>query len=364
VDVRTLQRDVKRGPRSVKRKWVALTIAAAVIVVAVAVLFVTEREESASILTAGTVQGPEVNIASVVSGKIIWECCEEGDKIDRDTILVQLENEDLKASVVRAEATVERAKADVTVATSVIESAKANLISAEADVVNAEADVEKAKAELDEAKRDLDRWETLYHKDVVSKATYDSVATKYETALASYSSSKAKLSAAGSKKEAAAAQVKTVENQLISARAALKEAEATLEFNRAKMAETTLRSPISGTIVFKAFEVGETISAGTSIMTVVDLERLFVRVDLEETVIDRVAIDDKAVIWIQGAAHEKYHGRVTEIRQIGEFATQKDVTRGRQDIQTFRVKVALEDTETRLKPGMTVKVEIPVKKAK
>ena len=347
-----------------KRKWVLPSIGAVLVAVALVVLFFTGSRESASILTTGTVKGPEVNIASVVSGKIVWECCQEGDKVDPDTVLVQLENEDLKASVVHAEATVERAKADVTVAASVIESAKANLISTEADVVNAQADVAKAKAERDEAKRELDRWETLYRKDVVSKAAYDSVATKDGTALASYSSSKAKLSVARSKKEAAAAQVKTVENQLISARAVSKEAEATLEFNRAKMAETTLRSPISGTIVFKAFEVGETISAGTSIMTIVDLERLFVRVDLEETVIDRVALDDRAMIWIQGAAHERYHGRVTEIGQIGEFATQKDVTRGRQDIQTFRVKVALEDTGTRLKPGMTVKVEIPAKKAK
>jgi len=57
-----------------------------------------------------------------------------------------------------------------------------------------------------------------------------------------------------------------------------------------------------------------------------------------------------------------FRGKVSEIGRYAEFATQRDVTRGRQDIKTFRVKIKIDDKEGILKPGMTVSVEIPKKK--
>jgi HlyD family secretion protein len=56
-----------------------------------------------------------------------------------------------------------------------------------------------------------------------------------------------------------------------------------------------------------------------------------------------------------------FQGKITEIGRYAEFATQRDVIRGRQDIKTFRVKVRVDDPERLLKPGMTVEVEIPKK---
>jgi hypothetical protein len=57
-----------------------------------------------------------------------------------------------------------------------------------------------------------------------------------------------------------------------------------------------------------------------------------------------------------------FKGKVSELGRYAEFATQRDVTRGRQDIKTFRVKINIEDSAGLLKPGMTVEVEIPQKK--
>jgi hypothetical protein len=50
---------------------------------------------------------------------------------------------------------------------------------------------------------------------------------------------------------------------------------------------------------------------------------------------------------------------VSEIGRYAEFATQRDVTRGRQDIKTFRIKIRVADSHGMLKPGMTVEVKIP-----
>jgi HlyD family secretion protein len=74
-----------------------------------------------------------------------------------------------------------------------------------------------------------------------------------------------------------------------------------------------------------------------------------------------VALDSEAFIRAEGIPGKVFKGKVSEIGRYAEFATQRDVTRGRQDIKTFRVKVKVTDTGGVLKPGMTVEVEIPKK---
>ncbi|MDO8426936.1 MAG: hypothetical protein Q7T24_05425, partial [Deltaproteobacteria bacterium] len=66
----------------------------------------------------------------------------------------------------------------------------------------------------------------------------------------------------------------------------------------------------------------------------------------------------RADVIAAGMPERVFAGRITEIGAVGAFATQRDVTRGRSDIKTFRVKAGVEKPEGLLKPGMTVKVRI------
>jgi HlyD family secretion protein len=138
----------------------------------------------------------------------------------------------------------------------------------------------------------------------------------------------------------------------------LKQAQASLAYNQAKLDDTVIESPLSGVVVFKALEKGETVSPGVTILTVVDLSRLYARVDIDETEVDKIALGSEATIRTEGAHGRQINGRVAEIGQYAEFATQRDMTRGRQDIKTFRVKVVFQDPAGLLKPGMTVDVDI------
>ena len=65
-----------------------------------------------------------------------------------------------------------------------------------------------------------------------------------------------------------------------------------------------------------------------------------------------------AMIRTEGESKRVFKGRVSEIGRYAEFATQRDVLRGRQDIKTFRVKIDIDDPAGILKPGMTVEAEI------
>jgi HlyD family secretion protein len=93
----------------------------------------------------------------------------------------------------------------------------------------------------------------------------------------------------------------------------------------------------------------------------VDTDNLYLRVDVEETLIGVVVLGGKAFITADGIPHKVFEGKVSEIGRYAEFATQRDVTRGRQDIKTFKIKIRLTDPQGVLKPGMTTEVKIPRK---
>jgi len=325
-------------------------------------LYTQSGSKDNTVRTSGIVEGIEVNLASKIQGRISEICCNEGDSIKQGQVAVRLESTDLEASMEQAAAGVERARADISNTEAGIENARANLTNAVAGVKSAEADLEKARVEAEEAKKERDRAAELVKKDFVSRSSYDQAAAAYDSGVAAQRAAAAKINAASAGRNAAEAQVKASMSQLNSSRAVLKEAEAGLAFSRSKLADTTIYSPVSGTVVYKALEKGETVDPGSVILTIVELNNLYVRVDVDETLISNVVLGSDAFVKVESMPGRVFRGKVYEIGRYAEFATQRDVTRGRQDIKTFRVKIRMDDKEGLLKPGMTVSVEIPKKK--
>jgi HlyD family secretion protein len=341
-------------------KWmIALSLGGLAVVAVVAIYISTRGKEEPSLHVTGIIDGIEVNLSSKVAGRISWICCNEGDMVKEGQTVVTLDSEDIKASVKQAMAGVERARADVRTAEDSIESLKAAILGAEADVKSAAADVEKARSQMEQSKKEAERRKGLSARNLISQESYDQMVVTYDVAVASYNSSKEKLNSNRSKREVAVTQLKTAVSQLESTRAALREAEANLAFYRSKQSDTDIKSPISGVVIFKTLEMGETLSPGVTILTVVDLHSLYARVDIDETKIGKVILDGPAFVTAEGVPGKVFKGRISEIGRYAEFATQRDVVRGREDIKTFRVKVMLDDPSGILKPGMTVDVGIP-----
>ncbi|MEK7850834.1 MAG: HlyD family efflux transporter periplasmic adaptor subunit [Deltaproteobacteria bacterium] len=336
-----------------------LLIAVFVIVSASLFFFFSKKEEKAkAVSTTGIIEGTEVNLSSKASGRISEFCCKEGDRVSAGHAVARLDSDDIRASVEQAMAGVIRAKADIGSSEAAVRNSEANLKSAEAEIKSAEADMERLKVQMEEELRQRERKERLYEGGFISKSEMDLGMTSYESSKASYNASDARLRVSFSKKDAAASQLNSSVSLLASAKARLKEAEAALKFQEARLKDTEILSPISGTVVFKGMEAGEVVSPGVTILSIVDLEDLWVRADIEETLIGRVRVRDEAAISIDGMPGISFKGTVAEIGREADFATLKDVTRGRQDIKTFRVKLKMEDKTGTLKPGMTVKVKL------
>ena len=119
-------------------------------------------------------------------------------------------------------------------------------------------------------------------------------------------------------------------------------------------------SPVDGVIVNKALEVGEWVTPGVPILTIDDLSTIWARVDVAGDR-PRIALHRQVGAGESTDRHPPmtFSGRVMAIGQEGQFATERDVRRGRQDIRTFYVKVQVLQAEGELKPGMTAEVIVP-----
>jgi len=340
------------------KKKVLLIVTAAMLLTSAFFFLSKKGNKGEPIATTGIIEGTEVNLSSKVSGRISEFCCREGDKVKAGRAVARLESDDLKASVEQAKASVMRAKADILSSDATVKNSEANLKSAESDIKNAEAEKEMATVQMEEALRQKQRAEKLFKDGLISKAEIDLSTTSFDSSKASSNATAARLNASIAKRDAAISNLNSSHSLLASARARLNEAEAELKFQEAKLKDTEIISPIAGTVVFKGMEAGEVVSPGVTLVTIVDLDDLWARIDLEETYIGPVRVGDDALITVNGMPGISFKGTVAEIGKEADFATQRDVTRGRQDIKSFRVKIKVSDKSGTLKPGMTVMVEM------
>ena len=191
-------------------------------------------------------------------------------------------------------------------------------------LAKSQADLAHAQANLSQARRDLVRDNQLSKENVIATKTRDDAITSVDQDQADVLS-----------------------------------AQANAKFFSDQIADTEIKSPVDGVIVSKALEVGELVTPGVPILTVDDLSTIWARVDVEETDLGSLYIGKSAQIELPTNPPQTFTGRVMAIGQEGQFATERDVRRGRQDIRTFYVKVQVLQAEGELKPGMTAQVTFP-----
>lgn len=299
-----------------------------VVIVTLVVLFLIlsisylmpKRAPKDIIQTTGIIEAREVNLSPKITERIKEVRFEEGDLVKAGELAVILDEEKKKAEYEQAAANLEVAKANRQVAL---------------------AEIEKTKAKAEDTKRDLDRMVKLLEKGLVAQNDKDKAQTNYQLAAADLNKALA---------------------QEVLSNASIKQSEAALNLAKTNLEDTKITSPISGIVTLKAFESGEMAPAGVTILTVVDTEHIWARVDVEETTVARIKLGDAAYLKVDAWPKEEFKGKVVEINSEGGFATQRDVRRGKQDIKTFRVKIKIDEPKGILKAGMSANVTIVIKK--
>ena len=341
-------------------KKTALIIAAISLVISGLALFKFIRTEKPSdcIETTGLIEATEVGLASKIPGRIDWLCCKEGDSITAGALAIRLDDKELKARVEQGRKALQAALASLKISEANLENTRLEVDAVRAEVQAAEAEVARMNVLTEDAKRNLNRVSGLFKEGLTSEREMDAAKTSYDANYAQLGSAKARKRAADVKLKTSISNIKAAEAQVASARARMQESQAALNLLETQLKDAEIISPIDGVIVYKAFEKSEIVNAGASVYTIHDLKNIWARVDIEETIIGEIRLGNRAMITASALPDREFAGEVIEIGREGEFATQRDVTRGRSDIRTFRVKIGIKDSNGLLKPGMTVKAKI------
>ena len=152
-------------------------------------------------------------------------------------------------------------------------------------------------------------------------------------------------------------EVEVQQDDIAATRAQLAQAIAQRDQAQTQLGYTQIYAPADGIVSVRVARQGETVQAGGPVVTVLDIDHLWVQADVEETYIDQIAFGQKLKVKLPSG--NVIEGTVFFKGVEGDFATQRDVSRTKRDIKTFEVKVAIPNTERRLFAGMTAYVLIP-----
>ncbi|MCL4874737.1 efflux RND transporter periplasmic adaptor subunit [bacterium] len=343
---------------SVKRlKPLAIFVFLLAIAFAAYFLYLSPKAPPDFVETAGVAEATEVELASKIPGRIDRLCCREGERIEKGAIAVRLDERELLARVEQGRAAAAAEREAIEEARTALDNARVEREAAAHEVEALRAEAEAASARFDEARDNFERTEGLFNGGFVSRRELDSARAAYDSSRALLESARSRQRSSEANLRNAAVRIRAAETRISASRARLGQAEAEVRALEARLEDAVLISPISGIISYKSFEAGEYVNPGEVIYAIYDPDDIWARVDIPETGIQEIMVGGRAEVTPIGG-ERTFTGEVAEIGQLGGFATQRDVTRGRLDIKTFRVRIALGDTGGVLKPGMTVVARI------
>jgi len=314
----------------------------------------------------GIVTTNDVVVSPQVAGQISELKVAEGDAVKAGQLVAVIRPDELQADAAYYAHSVEGLGSQVRESeaalrfqerqtTDQIKQAESNLASAEAQQAAATADLENAKLVFD-------RTRSLSQKGVDSPQALDQARTAFDAAQARMDSLKKQVDAQRSAVALAhsmAEQVAVRKSQVQSTQQQQQAANAQRTKAQVRLGYSEVKSPIDGIVDVRAARVGEVVTPGQPIITLINQDDLWIRADIEETYIDRVRLGDKMTVRLPSG--ETREGTVFYRGVDAGFATQRDVSRTKRDIKTFEVRLRADNKDRRLAVGMTAYVQLPLK---
>ena len=136
------------------------------------------------------------------------------------------------------------------------------------------------------------------------------------------------------------------------------QAKSQLETIDASLTDSKLEAPISGIVMTKNLEVGETAFPGVSVVTLADLAKVWIKIYVAEPVMGLINLGDEAKVMVDSYPGRVFLGKVIVISQEPEFTPKNVQTQEERTKLVFGVKIELENSDMFLKPGMPADAEI------
>lgn len=208
---------------------------------------------------------------------------------------------------------------------------QAKLDQSKAALIQAKADLETAEATRLNSKREMDRKKNLYQKEIIPKSEFDQAETDYISARAQVSAAKARIS----------------------------QAQATLKQDETNLRYTRILSPVDGVVISRNVNVGQTVAASFQTPTLFtiaeDLTKMQIETSVDEADIGKVTAGQEVRFTVDAYPNITFKGSVSQVRLAPKTI---------ENVVTYDVVVDLDNSDLKLKPGMTATVSIIISEKK
>jgi len=352
----------------------------------------SHAQTGAEIRMHGTIETDDAELGFKQPGRLSERLVSEGETVKPGQVIARLDTAELEQEygMRRGELdAAEAALADLTAGSRPEEIAQAEAArlrahamlsellagSRDADVSAAEAASRRARADREQSERDLARVAALHRKQTVTDQDLERAETAARTALERLNEAEARLKLVregpraeqieqARQAETEAAQRLALLRQgprtdaVAQAQARVRIASHAVSLARIRLDNGTLIAPAAGTVLAHHAEPGEYLSAGTPVVTVAPLDRLWMRAYLPEPDLGRVNLGQAASVTIDTWPDKSYPGTLSFISQQTEFTPKTIQTDKERITLVYRVKIRLDNPGGDLKPGMPAVVTL------
>ena len=307
--------------------------------VSLALLLVSCGAVGVGVHASGTIEMDEIDVSSMVGGRIASLRVEEGDSVRAGDTLAVLDRGEIAADVAAQSAQAERAAAQLR---------DLRTGPRRAEIEAARAEMVAAAAQADQAAEDFERIQKLYQRQVATPADFDRARSARDASAARLTTAKQLLQLLEQGSRAA----------LVEAAAhAAEAARAQVQAARTRFGELILTAPAAGVVLLRNFEPGELASPGVPVVTLGNPERLWMRCYVAEPDLPRVRRGAPVEVRVDGVPRA-FRGRVVEIATRAEFTPRAALTEEERANLVFGIKVMLEPTRGTLKAGLPAEARI------
>jgi len=344
LDETASQVEGKTGPRRERPSGSAVAAALVVMLILAGIigLSVWYLARPQPLIIQGEADATRVDIAARIDGRVAARPVERGDNVTAGQLLFQIDNPELVAKLHQAEAGVDVAKAqlaniEVGTRAEIIAQRKAAVASADANLALAQQTFDRVKELATAGNAPLQRLDEVTNSLSVAKSGQDRAKLAYEEAVNG-----------ATKEERAIAHTNVLK------------AQASVDTIRAEVDELTVRAPIAAQVYQIGAEVGEYVSPGVPLLSLVDLGDLWLRFSLREDLAKGLKVGDRFKMRVPALGDRKITAEIKVIATRGEYAGWR-ATRatGDFDLRTFEIRAYPVPPLPGLRPGMSVYAEWP-----
>jgi HlyD family secretion protein len=352
---------------------------------------------------SGNIELTEVDIAFKSAGRLVVLAVEEGDQVKKGALIARLDQEELLQRRESAAASLDSARSRLVQSGTAIEyqrqqtegqlsRSRAELNQAQAvlaelqhgsrrqEIESARAALARAKAEQQRAQADWERAQILYRDKDISTARYDEAKAHFESAQAQFKQAaeqfdlvqegprKEDIEAARAQVERAKANVrlaeaarlelKRLQEEQLVRKADIRQATAQLGVQETMLTNAEVIAPMDGVILVKAAEPGEVLAAGTTVVTLGNLAKPWLRAYINERDLGRVKLGTEVKVTTDSFPGKTYTGRISFIASDAEFTPKQIQTEEERVKLVYRVKIDVDNPAGELKSNMPADAEI------